>query len=93
MVQVVDAWVVPNMGVGMQFIDTQSGKVNWESYDEIDITYKIEGKYIIFNSNALYLGGAPWVIKSYTQKHITLIQNEASPDKEKVAIIELDRID
>ena len=88
-----DAWVVPNMGVGMQFIDTQSGKVNWESYDEIDITYKIEGKYIIFNSNALYLGGAPWVIKSYTQKHITLIQNEASPDKEKVAIIELDRID
>ena len=22
-----DAWVVPNMGVGMQFIDTQSGKV------------------------------------------------------------------
>ena len=23
-----DAWVVPNMGVGMQFIDTQSGKVN-----------------------------------------------------------------
>ena len=77
----------------MQFIDTQSGKVNWESYDEIDITYKIEGKYIIFNSNALYLGGAPWVSKSYTQKHITLIQNEASPDKEKVAIIELDRID
>ena len=68
-------------------------KINWESYDEIDITYKIEGKYIIFNSNALYLGGAPWVIKSYTQKHITLIQNEASPDKEKVAIIELDRID
>ena len=27
-------------------------------YDEIDITYKIEGKYIIFNSNALYLGGS-----------------------------------
>ena len=69
------------------------GVDNWEGYDEIDITYKIEGKYIIFNSNALYLGGAPWVIKSYTQKHITLIQNEASPDKEKVAIIELDRID
>lgn len=88
-----DAWVVPNMGVGIQFIDTQSGKVNWESYDEIDITYKIEGKYIIFNSNALYLGGTPWVIKNYTPKHITLIQNEASPDKEKVAIIELDRID
>lgn len=66
---------------------------NLDVNDEIDITYKIEGKYIIFNSNALYLGGAPWVIKSYTQKHITLIQNEASPDKEKVAIIELDRID
>ena len=88
-----DAWVVPNMGVGMQFIDTQSGKVNWESYDEIDITYKIEGKYIIFNSNALYLGGAPWIIKSYTQKHITIIQNEISPDKEKVATIELEKID
>jgi hypothetical protein len=57
-----DAWVVPNMGVGMQFIDTQSGKVNWESYDEIDITYKIEGKYIIFNSNALYLGGAAYLV-------------------------------
>ena len=65
----------------------------FECYDEIDITYKIEGKYIIFNSNALYLGGAPWVIKSYTKKHIILMQNEASPDKEKVATIELDRID
>ena len=88
-----EAWTVQNMGVGMQFIDTQSGKVNWESYDEIDITYKIEGKYIIFNSNALYLGGAPWIIKSYTQKHITIIQNEISPDKEKVATIELEKID
>ena len=77
----------------MQFIDTQSGKVNWEVTMKLILHYKIEGKYIIFNSNALYLGGAPWVIKSYTQKHITLIQNEASPDKEKVAIIELDRID
>lgn len=86
-------WAVQNMGVGIQFIDTQSGKVNWEGYDEIDITYTIEGKYITFNSNALYLAGAPWVIKNYTKKHITLIQNEASPDKEKVAIIELDRID
>ena len=88
-----EAWTVQNMGVGMQFVDTQSGKVNWESYDEIDITYKIEGKYIIFNSNALYLGGAPWIIKSYTQKHITIIQNEISPDKEKVATIELEKID
>ena len=26
----------------------------------------IERKYVTFNSNALYLGGAPWVIKSYT---------------------------
>ena len=24
------AWAVPNMEVGMQFIDTESGKVNWE---------------------------------------------------------------
>ena len=46
-----------------------------------------------FNSNALYLGGAPWIIKSYTQKHITIIQNEISPDKEKVATIELEKID
>lgn len=68
-------------------------KVNWEGYDEIDITYTIEGKYITFNSNALYLGGAPWIIKSYTQKHITIIQNEISPDKEKVATIELEKID
>ena len=88
-----EAWTVQNMGVGMQFVDTRKVKVNWEGYDEIDITYTIEGKYITFNSNALYLGGAPWIIKSYTQKHITIIQNEISPDKEKVAIIELDRID
>ena len=80
-----EAWTVQNMGVGMQFIDTRKGKVKWEGYDEIDITYTIEGKYITFNSNALYLGGAPWIIKSYTQKHITIIQNEISPDKEKVA--------
>ena len=87
-----EAWTVQNMGVvcNLQILGKGS---KLGSYDEIDITYKIEGKYIIFNSNALYLGGAPWVIKSYTQKHITLIQNEASPDKEKVAIIELDRID
>lgn len=71
----------------------RKGKVNWEGYDEIDITYTIEGKYITFNSNALYLGGAPWIIKSYTQKHITIIQNEISPDKEKVATIELEKID
>ena len=88
-----EAWTVQNMGVGMQFIDTRKWKVNWEGYDEIDITYTIEGKYITFNSNALYLGGAPWIIKSYTQKHITIIQNEISPDKEKVATIELEKID
>ena len=78
-----EAWTVQNMGVGMQFVDTRKGKVNWEGYDEI----------ITFNSNALYLGGAPWIIKSYTQKHITIIQNEISPDKEKVATIELEKID
>ena len=88
-----EAWTVQNMGVGMQFVDTRKGKVYWEGYDEIDITYTIEGKYITFNSNALYLGGAPWIIKSYTQKHITIIQNEISPDKEKVATIELEKID
>ena len=88
-----EAWTVQNMGVGMQFVDTRKGTVNWEGYDEIDITYTIEGKYITFNSNALYLGGAPWIIKSYTQKHITIIQNEISPDKEKVATIELEKID
>ena len=82
-----EAWTVQNMGVGMQFVDTRKGKVNWEGYDTI------EGKYITFNSNALYLGGAPWIIKSYTQKHITIIQNEISPDKEKVATIELEKID
>ncbi len=84
------AWTVQSMGIGIQFIDTQKGKVNWEGYDEIDITYTIEGKYITFNSNALYLADAPWVIKSYTTNHITLIQNESSPDKEKIATIELD---
>lgn len=84
-----EAWAGQNMGVGIQFVDTQKGKVLWEGYDEIDITYTIEGKYITFNSNALYLGGAPWTIKSYTASHITLIQNEASPDKEKIATIEL----
>ena len=34
-----EAWAVQNMGVGMQFVDTRKGKVNWEGYDEIDITY------------------------------------------------------
>lgn len=86
-------WTVQNMGVGVQFIDTQKGKVNWEGYDEIDITYSIEGKYITFNSNALYLGGAPWSIKSYTDGHLVLVQNEASPNEEKITIIELEKID
>lgn len=81
------------MGVGIQFIDTEKGKVNWESYDEIDITYTLEGRYITFNSNALYLGGAPWTVKSYTGNHLTLIKNEASPDKEKIATIELNKVD
>ena len=36
------AWAVQNMGVGIQFIDTQTGKVNWEGYDEIDI-YGVTG--------------------------------------------------
>ena len=49
--------------------------------------------YITFNDIAFQLAGAPWVIKSYTKNHITLIQNEASPDKDKIATIELDRVD
>lgn len=88
-----EAWAAPDLGVGIQFIDTQKGKVNWESYDEITITYTIEGKYITFNNNALYLAGAPWIIKSYTGDRMTLIQNEASPDPEKIATIELEKVD
>ena len=52
-----------------------------------------KGSYITFNDIAFQLAGAPWVIKSYTKNHITLIQNEASPDKDKIATIELDRVD
>lgn len=87
-----EAWTIKNRGLGIQFIDTKRGKVNWESYDEFDITYTIEGKYITFNDIAFQLAGAPWVIKSYTKNHITLIQNEASLDKDKIATIELDII-
>lgn len=86
-------WTVKDRGIGIQFIDTKKGKVNWQNYDEFDITYTIEGKYITFNDIAFQLGRAPWVIKSYTKNHITLIQNEASPDKEKIATIELERVD
>lgn len=88
-----ELWTMKDRSIGIQFIDTQKGKVNWEDYHEFDITYTIEGKYITFNDIAFQLAGAPWVIKSYTKDHITLIQNEASPDKEKIAIIELDKID
>ena len=89
-----EAWTFrKERGIGIQFIDTKKGKVLWENYDEFDITYTIEGKYIKFNDIAFQLAGAPWVIKSYTKNHITLIQNEASPDKDKIAIIELDRVD
>lgn len=88
------AWTtIKDRGIGIQFIDTQKGKVNWQDYEEFDITYTIEGKYIRFNDIAFQLAGAPWVIKSYTKNHITLIQNEASPNKEEIATIELDRID
>ena len=87
------AWSLKDRGIGIQFVDTQKGKVVWEDYDEFDITYMIEGSYITFNDIAFQLAGAPWVIKSYTKNHITLIQNEASPDKDKIATIELDRVD
>lgn len=88
-----EAWSIKDRGIGIQFIDTKKGKVNWADYDEFDITYTIEGKYITFNDIAFQLAGAPWVIKSYTKNHITLIQNEASPDKEKIATIELEKVD
>ena len=65
-----------NRGIGIQFVDTQKGKVIWEDYDQFDITYTIEGSYITFNDIAFQLAGAPWVIKSCTKNHITLIQNE-----------------
>ena len=87
------SWRLKDRGIGIQFVDTQKGKVIWEDYDEFDITYMIEGSYITFNDIAFQLAGAPWVIKSYTKNHITLIQNEASPDKDKIATIELDRVD
>lgn len=88
-----DMWVLRDRGIGIQFTDTKNGKVMWQDYDEFDITFTIEGKYIRFNNTAYQLAGAPWVIKSYTKNHITLIQNEASPDKEKIATIELDKVD
>ena len=85
-------WIIKDRGIGIQFIDTQKGIVSWQDYEEFDITYTIEGKYIRFNNIAFQLGGTPWVIKSYTKNHIILIQNEASPNKEEIATIELDRI-
>lgn len=88
-----DGWLIKNRGISIQFIDTQKGKVNWQDYDEFDITYTIEGKYITFNDIAFQLAGAPWVIKSYTKNHITLVQNEASPNEDKIATIELDKVD
>lgn len=88
-----DGWSMKNRGIGIQFIDTKKGKVNWQDYDEFDITYTIEGKYITFNDIAFQLAGAPWVIKSYTKNHITLVQNEASPNEDKIATIELDKVD
>lgn len=87
-----DRWSMKEREIGMQFIDTRRGKVIWKDYDEFDITYVIEGKYITFNDVAFQLAGAPWVIKSYTGNHLTLIQNEASPNKRDMAIIELDKV-
>ncbi len=87
-----EAWALKDRGIGIQFISTNNGIVNWQDYDEFDITFTIEGKYIKFNDLAYQLAGAPWVIKNYTKSHITLIQNEASPNKEKVATIELEKI-
>ena len=61
-----EAWTVQNMGVGMQFVDTQKGKVNWEGYDEIDITYTIEGKYITM----LYIWVEPLGLSKAIPKNI-----------------------
>lgn len=88
-----EGWILKDRTIGIQFIDTQKGRVHWQNYDEFDITYTIEGKYITFNAIAFQLGRASWRIKSYTKNHITLIQNEVSPNKDKIAIIELDRVD
>lgn len=87
-----DSWALKDRDIGIQFIDTEKGKVNWQDFREFDITYKIEGKYITFNNIAFQLAGAPWVVKRYTKNHLTLIQNEASPDKDKIATLELDRV-
>jgi hypothetical protein len=86
------AWAKEDLNIGVLFLDSQKGKVNWEGVNEKDFSYIIEGKFITFNGSALYLSGSPWVIKSYTQKHITLIQHEQSPDPDQIAIIELDRV-
>lgn len=61
-------WSLKNRGIGIQFVDTQKGKVIWEDYDQFDITYTIEGSYITFNDIAFQLAGAPWVIKKLYQK-------------------------
>lgn len=51
------AWSLKDRGIGIQFVDTQKGKVVWEDYDEFDITYMIEGSYITFNDIAFQLAG------------------------------------
>ena len=43
-----EAWTVQNMGVGMQFVDTRKGKVNWEGYDEIDKANPMAEKRAVF---------------------------------------------
>lgn len=50
-----EQWTMKDRSIGIQFIDTQKGKVNWEDYHEFDITYTIEGKYITFNDIAFQL--------------------------------------
>lgn len=87
-----ESWTSKSKDIGIQFVDTQKGIVNWKNYDAINITFSIEGKYITFNSDALYLGGAPWVIKTYTNDHLTLVQNEASPDINKIITLDLYKI-
>lgn len=88
-----DSWVLKDRNIGIQFVDSQKGIVNWQDYHGFAITYTVEGKYIKFNDIAFQLAGAPWVIKSYTKNHMILVQNESSPNKDEIATIELDKID
>ena len=48
-----ESWTSKSKDIGIQFVDTQKGIVNWKNYDAINITFSIEGKNITFKSDAL----------------------------------------